>query len=292
MRTSSMQRRAALAALLLAGLCAAAGLHAQPAAARAPLTVATYNLRLNTPNDGPNVWARRVEAVKALIRHHRWDLFGTQEGQPEQIADLEALQEYAHVGVGRDDGKDGGEHSAIFYRRSRFALLAHGDFWLSETPERPSKGWDARCCNRLASWARLRDRSSGRTLAVLSVHFDHEGEVARRESAQLLMRWAAAQRPGDRVIVLGDFNALPDNEPIRIMRSGMLRDARELAERPPYGPEATFNDFRFGTRPQWRLDYVFVSPGVRVLEHAVLTDSDGERYPSDHFPVQTRLSLQ
>lgn len=266
---------------------------ALPAWAATPLNVASYNLRLNTPDDGPNVWARRVEAVKALIRYHEFDLFGTQEGQPEQIRDLEALSEFDHVGVGRDDGRDAGEHSAIFYRRARFQRLAQGDFWFSETPDRPSKGWDAHCCNRLASWVRLQDRRSGHRLLVVSVHFDHEGPVARRESAQLLLRWLAEQRrhhPGDHVIALGDFNSTADTPQIQAMR-GQLRDARLVSLTPPYGPPASFNDFKFGQPPELLIDYIFLSPRIRVLKYAVLTDSDGQRYPSDHFPVLARLQI-
>jgi endonuclease/exonuclease/phosphatase family metal-dependent hydrolase len=267
-------------------LSLAAGL----ATAAEPLRVATYNLRLNTPDDGANVWAARKDMVQALVRHHGFDLWGTQEGLPEQIADLAQMREYAHVGVGRDDGRDEGEHSTIFFRRSRFALLATGDFWLSETPDKPSVGWDGRCCNRLATWARLRDKATGRRLLVLSAHFDHEGRVAQHESALLILRWLKAHRGSDLVIALGDFNATPDTPGVQAMRAA-YRDARLASETPPYGPEATFNDFRFGTAPQKLIDYVFVDPRIRVLGYAVLTDSDGVRYPSDHFPVLVRLQL-
>lgn len=261
------------------------------AGSNAPINVATYNLRLNTPNDDQNVWGLRRGAVMALIRYHEFDLFGTQEALPEQINDLEALSEYAHVGVGRDDGKNAGEHSAIFYRRARFTLIAHGDFWLSETPDRPSKGWDARCCNRLATWVRLRDKTSGKTLLAVSVHFDHEGEVARRESAKLLLRWLERQETGDAVIALGDFNSAPDTEQIVAMKNAM-RDARTVSLAPPYGPLATFNDFKFGLAPSKLIDYIFLGPNIRVLKYAVLADSDGQRYPSDHFPVLAHIELE
>lgn len=276
---------------LLAILGALMALPACYAAENAPINVATYNLRLNTAADGENAWAQRREAVKALIRYHEFDVFGTQEALPDQIADLEALSEYAHVGVGRDDGKQAGEHSAIFYRVARFDLLAHGDFWFSETPERPSKGWDARCCNRLASWARLRDRRSGRTLAVVSVHFDHEGLVARRESARLLLKWLAQQDAADALIALGDFNSTPETEQIVLMQ-GALSDARETTLAPPYGPVGTFNGFTMGRVPDQRIDYIFLGPGLRVLKYAVLTDSDGRHYPSDHFPVAARIQFE
>jgi endonuclease/exonuclease/phosphatase family metal-dependent hydrolase len=256
-----------------------------------PINVATYNLRLNTPTDGSNVWGLRKEAVKALIRYHEFDLFGTQEAQPEQIHDLETLTEFTHVGVGRDDGKNAGEHSAIFFRHTRFELLTHGDFWLSETPDKPSKGWDARCCNRLATWVRLRDKISRKTLLAVSVHFDHEGQVAQRESSKLLLRWLKNQEASDAIITLGDFNSTPDSEPIATMKT-VMRDARTISITPPYGPPATFNDFKFGIAPDKLIDFIFFGPNIRVLKYAVLTDSDGQRYPSDHFPVLARIELE
>jgi endonuclease/exonuclease/phosphatase family metal-dependent hydrolase len=261
------------------------------AGSHTPINVATYNLRLNTPDDGTNIWGLRKEAVKALIQYHEFDLFGTQEGQPEQIKDLEAMSEYGHEGVGRDDGKNEGEHSAIFYRLKRFTLLTHGDFWLSETPDRPSKGWDAHCCNRLASWVRLRDKTSSKTLLVVSVHFDHEGEVARRESAKLLLHWLAGQKNNDGIIALGDFNSTPDTVQIMAMKAAM-RDSRAVSITPAYGPMASFNDFKFGIVPSKLIDYIFLGPNIKVLKYAVLTDSDGQRYPSDHFPVLARIEME
>ena len=280
----AFQRTLAFVLLVLAAGLAVAG---DPG----DLHVATYNLRLDVASDGANAWPHRRDAVKALVRRHGFDVFGTQEALPGQLADLDALTEYARVGVGRDDGKQAGEHSAIFYRRDRFELLSHGDFWFSQTPEVPSKGWDARCCNRLASWARLRDKASGKALTVVSVHFDHEGEVARRESAALLLRWLAGRDSGDALVALGDFNSGPETEQIRRMQA-VMGDARLRSEAPPYGPVGTFNGFSMGQPPGPRIDYIFVGPRIRVLDYAVLTDADGQRYPSDHFPVTARLRVE
>jgi endonuclease/exonuclease/phosphatase family metal-dependent hydrolase len=267
-------------------------LPAYVASARAEVIVnaATYNLRYDTPQDGINAWPHRREAVKALIRYHELDVFGTQEGLADQIADLAEMNEYAHVGVGRDDGKHAGEHSAIFYLKSRFSALQHGDFWLSQTPDRPSMGWDAKCCKRLVSWVQLRDRPSGKTFFMFSAHFDHEGIVARRESAKLLVRKIADLAADDPVICVGDFNATPQAEPIATMRTA-LRDAYEISIAPPYGPVGTFHGFRPDSPLTDRIDYIFVSPNVKVLRYAALTDSIDRRYPSDHFPVVARLSL-
>jgi endonuclease/exonuclease/phosphatase family metal-dependent hydrolase len=272
-------------AVLLLGLGLSLAVQAQP------VNAATYNLRFNLASDGPNAWPHRRDAVRALIRHHEIDLLGTQEGLIDQIEDLEAMPGLARVGVGRDDGKRGGEHAAIFFRTERFALLATGDFWLSPTPEVPGKGWDARCCNRLATWARLRDLANGRVFFAFSVHFDHEGVVARRESARLMlrkMREIAGEAP---TLLLGDLNATPDSEPVQILLTG-LRDARTLSQTPPYGPVGTFNGFKLDAPLLERIDYVLLSPHWRVLRYAVLTDSVHGRFPSDHLPVVTRLSLE
>lgn len=288
-----MRRRPVLA--LVAGSVlgtSCAGPEPGPRAPSLPLeiTVATWNLRLNTPADGLNAWPLRREAVKALILRHGFDVLGTQEGLADQIDELAGLPGYAQVGVGRDDGRRAGEFAAIFYRRERFAAVDHGDFWLSETPERPSRGWDARCCNRLASWARLREPASGREFVVLSVHFDHEGAVARRESARLVLR-RLRQIAGDLpAVCVGDFNATPASEPIRLMTAA-LRDAREAALEPPAGPVGTFNGFAAEAPLNERIDYVFVGPGWRVLRYAALDDRHAGRWPSDHLPVMTRLAL-
>lgn len=254
-----------------------------------PFNVATYNLRLNTPDDGPDAWPLRKDALKALIRHHEFDLMGTQEGLIEQIEELEAMPGWARVGVGRDDGKRGGEHAAIFFRSARFELQRYGDFWLSATPGRPSISWDSKCCNRIATWAQLRDRRGGPAFYVFNVHFDHEGVVARRESARLLVRKVAEIAADAPVMVLGDFNSMPDTEQIATMTAA-LRDAWRISESPPYGPTGTFNGFKFDAPAQDRIDYVFLGPGWRVLGLAVLTDSLRGRYPSDHFPVRVRLT--
>lgn len=263
---------------------------AAPAFAHTTLNVATYNLRLNLASDGANAWPERRELVKSLVRYHEFDVFATQEGLPGQIDDLAAMQEYGHVGAGRDDGKDKGEHSTIFYRRARFALLHSGDYWLSQTPDRPSKGWDATCCNRIASWAELRDKSSGQRFYFFSVHFDHQGEVARRESAKLMLRKIREIAGAAPVICAGDFNSTPDTEQVHTMQ-GMLADARSISSTPPYGPEGTFNDFRIDSPLDRRIDYVFVSPQVRVLKYAALTDSRNGRFPSDHLPVVVRAEI-
>ncbi len=279
-----------LRAALAATAAIATGVLPAPALAADAINVATYNLRLNLPSDGPHAWPHRKEMVKALIRHHEFDIVATQEGLIDQIRELDAMPGWTRVGVGRDDGQQGGEHSAIYFRSARFELRRHGDFWLSATPDKPSISWDSRCCNRLATWAELRDKRSGREFLVFSVHFDHEGVVSRRESALLMLRQVRDLAGGKPVICMGDYNATPVSEPIRTMLGG-LRDAYALSEAPPYGPIGSFNDFKFDTPADRRIDYVFLTPGIRVLKYAVLTDSQSGRYASDHFPVLVKLQL-
>jgi endonuclease/exonuclease/phosphatase family metal-dependent hydrolase len=265
-------------------------LQAPAAVAQVVFNAATYNLRLDTPRDGADAWPLRKEAVKALVRWHEFDLVGTQEGFVEQVEELAAMPGFAYVGVGRDDGRRAGEHAAILYRTARFELLDKGDFWLSPTPDKPGKGWDATCCNRIASWARLRERASGKAFFVFSVHFDHEGVQARRESAHLMLRKMREIAGDAPALCLGDFNATPDSEPIRIMAAG-LRDARRVSAAPPYGPVGTFNGFKLDAPLQERIDYVFLTPHWRVLRYAALTDTYQARYPSDHLPVVVRVAL-
>jgi endonuclease/exonuclease/phosphatase family metal-dependent hydrolase len=278
----------ALAALLLLAL--SLNPHVASASDSKAFNIASYNLRYDSPKDGANAWPLRKEPVKALIRFHEFDILGTQEGLSNQIKDLAEMQEYAHIGVGRDDGKHAGEHSAIFYRRDRFSLIRHGDFWLSETPDIVSKGWDAECCNRIVSWAHLRDRNTGKTFFVFSVHFDHQGLLARRESAKLMLKKIKAIAGRQAVFCVGDFNSTPDTEQIATMRSA-LGDARELSATPAYGPEHSFNGFAWNEAPKDRIDYIFISAQIKVRKFATLSDSIALRYPSDHFALVARVLI-
>lgn len=256
------------------------------------LKVATYNLRMDTPNDSLNAWSYRQEAVKKLIQFHDFDLVGTQEGFLHQLQGVCELKDYTYTGSGRDDGKDAGEHSAIIYKKDKFKVLDAGDFWLRENPDEPGKGWDATCCNRICSWARFKDNASGAEFYFFNVHFDHQGKEARKESGKLMIqkiKEIAGEQP---VICTGDFNSTPDTEQIKGL-SAFLRDSREITEQPPYGPLGTFN--RRFTHPigKNRIDYIFVSNQFNVIRYGVLTDQRDNTlyYPSDHQPVVTDLIL-
>lgn len=257
------------------------------------MNVAAFNLRMDTPSDGENAWPKRKEMVKGLIRFHDFDIFGTQEGFKHMLDDISGLDGYAYIGAGRDDGKDAGEHSAIFYKTGRFELLEQGDFWFSETPEVPGLGWDATCCNRICSWGKFRDKESRCEFYLFNLHYDHQGEVARRESSKLLLT-RIRQIAGEEVPVLvtGDFNALPADEPIQVLAAdGLLLDSHEISKQPPYGTMGTYNSFKSDSEMKGRIDYIWITKGVTVQKYGVLNDMQYGRFPSDHFPVMVRVVL-
>ncbi|UTA69793.1 endonuclease/exonuclease/phosphatase family protein [Emticicia sp. 21SJ11W-3] len=249
-----------------------------------PLVIATYNLRYNTPNDGVNAWPNRKEFVKALIGFHEFDIFGTQEGLRVQLDDIAEMKDFAFIGKGRDDGDKAGEHSAIFYKKSRFKVLKSGDFWLSETPDKPGKGWDATCCNRICSWAKFQDLTTRKSFYFFSVHFDHQGVEARRQSGKLMVKKIKEIAADAPAICTGDFNSTPETEQIKEIQT-LLNDAHNVTIMPPYGPEGTFNAFKFDAPMNNRIDYIFVDKKIKVLKYGVLTDAKEQRYPSDHQPV-------
>ncbi|NIG52996.1 endonuclease/exonuclease/phosphatase family protein [Chitinophaga sp. Cy-1792] len=256
------------------------------------LNVATYNLRLNVPSDSANAWPHRKAMVQDLIQYHEFDVFGVQEALSGQMKDLEEMPAYAHVGVGRDDGKDGGEYSAIFYNKQKFKLVKSGNFWLSPTPEKPGKGWDAAYI-RICTWACLQDKKTGKQFFMFNTHFDNEGVVARENAAKLILEkikeYATAKTP---VIITGDFNSNPETTAYgTIVQS--FKDAKLVSQAKPYGPDSTFNDFKYHNYTkvvrEGRIDFLFVNNNIEVLKYAVLTDSRDLRFPSDHFPVACRL---
>lgn len=285
----------AAALIVLAGQAAGQGTASRPAGE--PFRVMTFNIRFNTPADSLDAWPLRREGVAGLIRFHDPELLGLQEAQRNQLDDLSRLlPAYAWFGQPRADGGPSDEFSAILYRADRFEPLAQGTFWLSPTPDvRGSQGWDARL-PRIATWGRFRDRSTGDTLLYLNTHFDHIGVEARAESAQLLARWLAANAAGAPVIATGDFNAEPGSVPVQRLLDPAspyrLHDAAARSAEPAYGPVSTWNGFR-EIVPGRRIDFIFVGDGVRVLEHATLSETLATgRFPSDHLPVLAEVSLE
>ncbi len=256
------------------------------------LNVASFNLRQDNSGDGENVWANRKEMVKGLICFHELDILGVQEAFKHMLEGVCELNEYAYTGVGRDDGKDAGEHSAILYKTSRFELLQQGEFWFSETPESPSKGWDATCCNRLCSWGKFKDKQSEKRFFFFNVHYDHQGKKARLESSKLLISKIKEITKGASFFCTGDFNAIPESEPMQILYNDKnMYDAYQISAQPPYGPVGTFQGFKIQTSEKGRIDYIFVSKDIEVLKYGVLTDMNDNRFPSDHFPVMIKATL-
>lgn len=256
----------------------------------ATLRIASYNLRMDTPRDSLNAWPHRKDNVKALIQYHDFDIIGTQEGFKHQLDGLLEMPGFAYVGGGRDDGKDAGEHSAIVYKKDLFKVLDKGDFWLSETPDKPGLGWDAKCCNRICSWVKFEDNRTKKRFYVFNVHFDHQGVVARQESGKLMVKKIKEIAKDAPVICTGDFNSRPETEQIKGM-SPLLNDAYVVTKMPPYGPVGTTNAFKFTAPMKNRIDYIFVSNHFEVLKYAVLTDAKEQRYPSDHLPVVADIRL-
>ncbi|MDX2284125.1 MAG: endonuclease/exonuclease/phosphatase family protein [Bacteroidia bacterium] len=260
-----------------------------------PLRVMSFNIRLNTASDGYNAWPLRLDLVESMIRFHQADLLGVQEALPSQMDDLgRMLPDFERWGAARDTGA-WGEYSALWYRRSRLERLAGGTFWLSETPDQMSKGWDA-ALNRIATWAIFRDRLSGARVLCMNTHFDHRGEEARRQSAWLIRRRIRELNPeGLPVLLLGDFNSNPESEPYRILISpespGPLVDALNISILPHHGPSSTWSGFSFPGQPGQRIDYLFVQGPVRVLRHGALSESWSGRFPSDHLPVLAEVLL-
>ena len=258
-----------------------------------PLRVMTYNIRLDLESDGINRWSARRDQFIGQIQLMKPAILGLQEVVRGQQADLErAFPDYSFLGLPRESGPMG-ESSNVAFDRTVFQLKSSGTFWLSETPDKPSKGWDS-AYSRTATWAHLVRRSDGKRFIAVNTHLDNEGKVARLEGARQILRWIGAHKaPGESVIVTGDFNTEPGTPPVQEMTHSALglRDAHEATRSPPVGPEGTWNDFQTLPKESSRIDFVFVSPQVTVERYAVLAwHYEGGRPASDHFPVVADLS--
>ena len=255
--------------------------------------VGTFNLRYAHPGDQGNMWTQREPVVAALIRFHQFDILGTQEGLIGMLNDLSgALPEYARYGIGRDDGKAAGEHSAIFYKKDKFQVLDSGDFWLSETPDKPSLGWDATCCNRICSWVKLQDKQNGQSFYVFNTHYDYQKDLARNESSKLILKKIKAIAGSKALVVfMGDLNG--DNQSSwykRLEEAPGLEDTYKLATH-PYAFNPSYQNYGKKIEKDGLIDHIFVSPDFTVLRWGVLSDTYHGKYPSDHFPLLTEISL-
>lgn len=263
------------------------------------LKIASYNIRYNIPENykfdstrGED-WQRRGPAVAALIQYHEFGIFGTQEGMLHQLKDIQSwLTGYEYIGVGRDDGEQGGEHAAIFFQTDRFSVLEKGDFWLSVTPETPSKGWDATCCNRLCSWALFEDKLSHKQFYVFNAHFDHQGVKAREESAKLVLQKIEQIVSGKPVVFMGDLNGDHQSTWYKTLKeSEMLSDTYLLVD-DPYTQNGSFNGFGRRLGSMSIIDHVFVSNHFVVNKWGILTDTYHGKFPSDHYPIAVTLGIK
>jgi len=250
------------------------------------VSVMTFNIRYENSSDSLNAWSHRKENVGAMLRYYEPDILGMQEVLHNQLENIRAmLPQYDFVGVGRADGKEDGEYSPIFYKKEKYLLFRSGTFGLSEQPDQIGlKGWDA-ACERIVTWAILRDRESEQEIAVFNTHFDHIGQVARRESSKLLLNLIEELAVGDRpVIVTGDFNGVQNSESIRLLTEGGLIDSRSVSPI-VYGPSYSFHDFgRLEEAQRDIIDYIFVKGNVKVDKYRIIDDSSCG-YLSDHNPI-------
>ncbi len=263
----------------------------------ASINVMTFNIRYDNTGDGQNIWANRRDRAANAIKFYSPDLFGTQETLHNQLEDLKSrLPEYGVIGVGREDGKEKGEYSPVWYKKDRFSLQSSGYFWLSETPDvAGSKGWDG-ACERIATWAIFKDKYTNNAVFFINTHLDHQGVVARREGVNLLFQKINEYSLGMPVICTGDFNSSPDSDVIAHITDAKndnhLTDSRNVSP-VVYGPAWSWHDFgalSYSQRPL--LDYVFVRGGLKVNRYGVLAEDENGMYLSDHAPVLVNVSFE
>ena len=269
---------------------------ALPVAPREPMTVMTFNIRYGTAKDGENEWSARREMLFDVVRSTNPDLLGLQEALDFQIDEIvAAVPGYAVVGVGRDDGAEKGEYSAILFRKDRFHVAEAGTFWFSDTPSViASKSWGNQI-TRICTWARLIDRD-GRGFYHFNLHLDHQSQPSRERSTVLLRGRIDTRAVPDPVIVTGDFNVGEANPALATLTvpggngaPAFLDTFRVLHA--DVKDAGTFSGFKFGTGGPDKIDYVLVQPGTEVMSAEIVRYSRNNRYPSDHFPVISRVRL-
>lgn len=257
------------------------------------VSLMTYNIRLDVASDGENSWPNRKEMLLSQLNYFEPDIFGIQEGMPHQVNYInKELQSYNFVGQGRDGGEKG-EYAALFYNSTKFKLKESGTFWLSESPEIVSKGWDA-AYPRVCTYGLFKNKKSGKWFWVFNTHLDHVGEIAREKSVTLILnKINELSQKNIPVIVMGDFNLEPESEPILIMNKEM-NDCKEVALEKLISSEGTFNSFQYNKIFTIRIDYIFVSKSdkIKVEKYAVLNNSKDLKYASDHFPVYVLLNFK
>jgi endonuclease/exonuclease/phosphatase family metal-dependent hydrolase len=269
------------------------------------LRVMSFNIRYGTANDGENHWNKRHRMVFDVLRNHPSDVVGLQETLRFQIDEIRKdLPAYGEIGVAREDGRADGEYSAILYRLDRFDVGESGTFWLSDTPEVPGSITWGNACTRICTWARLIDKKSGKAFYIFNLHLDHVSQPSREKSAVLLAQRIHNRKHTDPFVLTGDFNAGETNPVITYLKGRAALGGEDgTSSKNPVpmvdtfrvlSPDATdvgtFNAFK-GKRGGEKIDFVFTTSDVRVLEAQILHDNVDGRYPSDHFPLTARLRL-
>jgi len=255
----------------------------------------SFNIRLDVESDGVNRWDARKDKVAGLMNYYEADFIGGQEVQHHQLQYLlSQLTKYNYIGVGRDDGKEEGEYSCIFYNKEKFEVIQQSTFWLSPTPDTVSMGWDA-ACHRVCTYGLFKSKKTKQLVWVFNTHLDHMGVIAREESAKLIIKKIKELAAGKNypVILSGDFNSKP-GEAAADYISQFLKNSRTVSKEKPYGPIDTWNAFQFTKTPDGCIDYIFISNDKRIAvkKFATITDSYDMKYPSDHFPVLATIELK
>ena len=251
------------------------------------LKVMSYNIRLGTAKDGTNSWEYRYPATALMLKDQMPDVFGVQEAFDFQVKFIEEnFKDYDCVGVGRDNGKSEGEHMSIFWNKKNVKMLKWGTFWLSETPEKPSKGWDAKC-KRTATWALMKDKKTGKHFYYVNTHLDHRGSEARRQGLNLIVsRIDEINQKGYPMVLTGDFNMKPDDAALTGLEQRM-QSARKIA--PKTDNHATLNLWGKG-KADMVIDYIYVSGFSACPEYHTVNEKYGQwKYISDHYPVYAKL---
>ena len=248
------------------------------------LKVMSYNIRLGSAQDGTNSWALRYTATGKMLEDQKPDVFGVQEALEYQVRYIEEMCGYESVGVGRENGKKEGEHMSIFWNKKAVSMLKWGTFWLSETPEKPSKGWDAECF-RTATWALMKDKKTGKKFYFVNTHLDHKGTEAQKNGLKLLVDRIAEINPdGLPMVLTGDFNIEPKNPALKDLDARM-QNARNIAEKTD--DHATYNGWG---KSSTMIDYIYVSGFSSCPEYQTVTKRyEDRKFISDHYPVFARL---
>ncbi len=247
----------------------------------------SYNIRYANASDGDNAWDIRKPATKEMIEREQPDVFGLQEALIGQLQYIDSnFPQYSRVGVGRDDGKEEGEFMAVYYRSDKFKLLKNGDFWLSETPDECSMGWDA-ACRRIVTWAKLKDKETGKVFYAFNTHLDHVGEVAREQSILLIVKKIDEIVKKDKapVFLSGDFNSNVNSAIFDPLKS-IMKDSRAILPESEWIP--TYNNFGNGNDAM--IDYIFYK-NAEVLDFKTLNGDYGKPYISDHYPVMAKMKI-